>query len=125
MSAWLPRRAIGKVGRHRLRSLRFTALAFVLTVVFVAGWLLNIPSEDSSRIVHALRSAWAGPQVAAGIILQTTPHGVSVRSQGASLTVLHPAAANVTASFTGGSSVAVRYVDDETGQVTITNVYGE
>jgi hypothetical protein len=118
-------RAIGNVGRHRLHSWRVAALAGGLALVFAAGWLLNVPGDDTSRILGAFRTAWSGPQVAAGIILQTTPHGVSVRSQGAMLTVLHPASANVTASFTSNSSVAMRYVDDETGQVTITNVYGE
>lgn len=118
-------RAIGNVGRHRLRSLRVVFVAAALAVIFAAGWILNIPADDSNRVVNALRTAWSGPQVAAGIILQTTAHGVSVRSQGAILTVLHPSSANVTTSFAGSSSVAARYVDDETGQVTITNVYGE
>jgi hypothetical protein len=118
-------RAIGKSSRGRLRKLRFAALAAGLTILFVAGWLLNVPAEDSNRIVNALRSAWSGPQVAAGIILRTTPHGVSVRSQGTILTVLHPSSSNVTTSFSGNSSVEMRYVDEDTGQVTIANVYGE
>jgi hypothetical protein len=118
-------RAIGKSSHRRLRKFRFAALAAGLTVLFIAGWLLNVPAEDSNRIMSALRSAWSGPQVAAGIILRTTPHGVSVRSQGAILTVLHPSSSNVTASFSGSSSVAMRYVDEDTGQVTIANVYGE
>jgi hypothetical protein len=118
-------RAIDKSSHRRLRKFRFAALAAGLIVLFTAGWLLNVPAEDNSRIVSALRSAWSGPQVAAGIILRTTPHGVSVRSQGTILTVLHPSSTNVTASFSGNSSVAMRYVDDETGQVTIANVYGE
>ncbi len=118
-------RAIGKVGHHRLHSWRVAALAGILAVVFAAGWMLNVPGEDAGRILGAFRTVWSGPRVAAGIILTTTPHGVSVRSQGAMLTVLHPASANVTASFTSNSSVAMRYVDDETGQVTIANVYGE
>ena len=118
-------RAIGKSSHSRLRKFRFAALAAGLATLFIAGWLLNVPAEDSSRIVNALRSAWSGPQVAAGIILRTTPHGVSVRSQGTILTVLHPSSTNVTASFSGSSSVAMRYVDDQTGQVTIANVYGE
>ena len=118
-------RAIGRVGSRRMRSLRIVFVAAALAVIFTVGWILNIPADDSNRVFSALRTAWAGPQVAAGIILQTTPHGVSVRSQGAILTVLHPSSAHVTTSFAGSSSVAARYVDDETGQVTITNVYGE
>jgi hypothetical protein len=118
-------RAINNVGRHRLHSWRVAAIAGLLALVFAAGWMLNVPGEDTGRILGAFRSVWSGPRVAAGIILTTTPQGVAVRSQGAMLTVLHPASANVTASFTSNSSVAMRYVDEDTGQVTITNVYGE
>lgn len=118
-------RAIGNVGRYRLHSWRFATVAAILAVVFAAGWMLNVPGDDVGRILGAFRTIWSGPRVAAGIILATTPHGVSVRSQGTVLTVLHPESAYVTASFTSNSSVAMRYVDEETGQVTITNVYGE
>jgi hypothetical protein len=75
--------------------------------------------------VAAFRAAVTRSHPANGIILETNPHGVSVRFQGASLTLLHPASARATASFTSSSSVGVRYVDDETGQVTIANVYGQ
>ena len=58
-----------------------------------------------------------------GTVVQTTPHGIAVRSQGATLTLLSPSSATV--SFSGASAVGARYIDDETGQITITNVYGQ
>jgi anti-sigma factor RsiW len=117
-------RAIGDGSWRRTRRLRLALAGAGLVLIFIAGWILNVPADDNSRIVGALRTAWAGPQVAAGIILKATPYGVSVRSQGAILTVLQPASSNVSTSFKGSSSVEAQYVDD-TGQVTITNVYGE
>jgi hypothetical protein len=62
------------------------------------------------------------PQIA-GTQLKTTPDGIAVRAQGATLTILHPASAVV--SVSGPSSMSARYVDEETGQVTITKVYAQ
>jgi len=55
--------------------------------------------------------------------VRTTPQGIAVRSQGATLTLLNPSSATV--SLSGASAVGARYIDDETGQITITNVYGQ
>jgi hypothetical protein len=108
-------------GFHRWR---LPALVAALSVIFVAGWLINVPRDDMDRVVTAFRSAIRS-QHPNGIVLETNPHGVSVRFQGASLTLLHPTTARATASFTSASSVGERYMDDETGQVTIANVYGQ
>jgi hypothetical protein len=107
---------------HRWRA---PALIAGLALIFVAGWLINVPRADRDRVMTALRTVAGRAHPAAGLILETNPHGVSVRFQGTSLTLLHPASARATASFTSSSSVGVRYVDDETGQVTIANVYGQ
>jgi len=116
---------IGTAPGHIFRKWRVTALVAGLSVIFIAGWWINVPRDDMDRVVAAFRAAVTRSHPADGIILETNPHGVSVRFQGASLTLLHPASARATASFTSSSSVGVRYVDDETGQVTIANVYGQ
>ena len=103
---------------------RVPALVVGLSLIFVAGWLINVPRDDRDRVMTALRTVAGHRHSAAGLILETNPHGVSVRFQGTSLTLLHPDSARATASFTSSSSVGVRYIDDETGQVTIANVYG-
>lgn len=116
---------IGNAPGRVFRKWRVTALVAALSVIFVAGWLINVPRDDMDRIMAAFRTAASRSHPANGVILETNPHGVSVRFQGASLTLLRPASARATASFTSSSSVGVRYVDDETGQVTIANVYGQ
>jgi hypothetical protein len=59
----------------------------------------------------------------AGSVLRATPDGISVRAQGATLTILHPRSAVV--SMSGASAVRARYVDEDSGEVTITSVYGQ
>jgi len=58
-----------------------------------------------------------------GTVLRTTPDGITVRTESATLTIMHPPSAVL--SLSGASSVAARYVDEQTGQVTITKVYGQ
>ena len=118
-------RCIEKVGVHRLRGWRGPLVIAGLSVVFIAGWFLNMPHRDTAQILSAFHSAWSGAQTRNGTIVQTTATGIAVRTQGAMLTLLHPGATDVTVSVSGTASVGARYVDDETGQVTITNVYGQ
>jgi hypothetical protein len=95
-----------------------------MTALFVAGWLARIPADDNQKILTALRRAVGldQPQFY-GTIVRSTPDGIAVRTQGATLTILHPQSAVI--SMSSPSSVTARYVDDDSGQVTITNVYGQ
>jgi anti-sigma factor RsiW len=116
---------IGNAPGRRLRLWHLGALTATLSFVFVTGWLVNIPREETDRIVGAFRTGLSSAQTGTRVVLQTTPHGVSIRSKGATLTLLHPESVSATPSLAGNASVGVRYVDEETGQVTITNVYGQ
>jgi hypothetical protein len=109
---------------HR-RYLIKLSLATGMALLFVLGWLTHVPSEQSTRIIAAVRGAFSKDQrhEYQGPVLRSLPDGIMVGSQDGSMTILHPATAVVTMS--GASSVEARYVDDETGQVTITNVYGQ
>jgi len=116
-------RCIENVGRKRAFFYRFAMLA-ALAALFVAGWVTRIPREQTSRLIASLRGA-AGldkPQPT-GTVLRSTPDGIAVRTQGATLTILHPTSAVI--SLSGTSGVSARYIDEETGQVTITKVYGQ
>lgn len=118
-------RCIENVGGGRLRGWRGPAVVAGLSLVFITGWFLNMPHDDTARILSVLRTPWGSAQPRNGTIVQTTSKGIAVRAQGAMLTLLHPDAADVTVSVNGTASVGARYVDGETGQVTITNVYGQ
>ncbi len=116
-------RCIENVGRRRALLYRF-AMAAGLTILFAAGWMTHIPREETNRLLASLRGAVGldKPQFA-GTVLRSTPDGITVRTQGSSLKILHPNSAVV--SLYGTSGVAARYIDQETGQVTITKVYGQ
>jgi hypothetical protein len=134
---------IEKVGRKRTLFYRFAMVAGLI-VLFAAGWVTHIPREESSRLLASLRGAAGGvlggagggflggagggflgmdkPRVI-GTVLRSTPDGIAVRTQGGTLTISHPNSAVI--SLSGTSGVSARYIDEETGQVTITKVYGQ
>jgi hypothetical protein len=116
-------RCIEGVGRRRSLVVRFALIA-ALVLLFVAGWITHIPGEQTQHLFATLRS-FTGLErpVPTGTVLRSTPEGIAVRTQGATLTILHPRSAVV--SLSGSSAVAARYVDEDTGQVTIANVYGQ
>lgn len=116
-------RCIEGVGSRRSLAVRFALVAGLL-LLFAAGWITHIPSEQTQHLLATLRS-YAGFErpVPLGTVLRSTPEGIAVRTQGATLTILHPRSAVV--SLSGSSAVAARYVDEDTGQVTIANVYGQ
>ncbi len=100
------------------------AITAGLTALFVAGWATHIPREQTSHLASSF-SRFLGLERAPhlGNVVQTLPNGIAVRSQGVTLTILHPTGAVV--SLSGNSSIEARYVDESTGQMTITNVYGQ
>lgn len=116
-------RCIDGIGKRSSWTVRFAAIAG-LVLLFAAGWMTHIPSDESQRLWATLRT-FVGLERPApvGTILRSTPEGIAVRTQGATLTILHPRSAVV--SLSGNSAVAARYIDEDTGQVTITNVYGQ
>jgi hypothetical protein len=116
-------RCIEGVGKRRSWAVRF-ALAAGLVLLFAAGWMTHIPSEQTQHLLATLRNFTGFERPAPiGTVLRSTPDGIAVRTQGATLTILHPRSAVV--SLSGSSAVAARYLDEDTGQVTIANVYGQ
>jgi len=108
----------------RRKFLTRAAIAVGLTALFVGGWMTHIPMEQTEHLFASLRRV-AGierPQ-ATGTELRTTPDGIAVRTQGATLMILNPPTAVV--SLSGRSAVSARYVDEETGELTITKVYAQ
>jgi len=117
-------RCIEKVGRGRVLTTRGVWLAVGFAVLFLAAWYTNIPSEQKHHLAASIRRSVGleVPQIS-GTTVRTTPQGIAVRAQGATLTILHPPSAVI--SLAGRSSLRARFVDEETGEVTITNVYGD
>lgn len=116
-------RCIDHVGRGRALFWR-TAFGTGLLGLFIAAWATHIPPEQTQNVLSSFRQVLGlEPRHSLSPVVRTTPDGIAVRAQGATLTILHPPSAVV--SLSGPSVVSARYVDGETGQVTITKVYGQ
>jgi len=103
------------VGPVREPPLRWRPAALVLPVLLLvlAGWVLQIWHPPLCR-----------PAGMRGPVVTATAAGVELRQGGAVLTLLHPHASDV-GRFASGEGVRVRYVDAETGMVTISHVYAQ
>lgn len=107
-------RCIEGIGRKRVFFSRAVWACVAVTVLFIGFWVTRLIERRDVR---------PNSQQFAGTIVETTPGGIAVRTAGASLTILHPASAVV--SLGRGPGLAASYIDQETGEVTITNVYGK
>jgi hypothetical protein len=117
-------RCIDKVGRKRFRNWRGALVGAGMAALLAAGWMMNVPRDESDHLASSIRRiVGMDKSQPSGTILQSTPDGIAVRAQGATMTLLHPASAVVTVA--GNASVGALYVDEDSGEVTITNVYGQ
>jgi hypothetical protein len=86
------------------------AFASVVVLLF-AGLVLQHPAPGTPKYD--------------GVVVQTTTNGIQVREGGQALRLLHSGAQNVQYSVGAQGSMRARYVDPETGYVTINNVYAD
>lgn len=95
--------------RRRLGWRAAAALASV-TVVAVGSWWLHIP-----RTVG----------VSNDVVLAATPAGIELKEEGNALMLMHASSDTAVVSVSAEGSMTARFLDEETGQVTINNVYVE
>lgn len=103
---------VGPAGEAAVRW-RPVAVALPILVMVLAGWLLQVWHPPLRR-----------PAAQRGLILAATSSGVELRQGGGALTLLHPRAVDVS-RVASGDGVRTRYVDSETGYVTISHVYAQ
>ena len=115
-------RCVDPVRRGR-RIFSWTGALAGLVLLFAAGWFTHIPRDQTEHIFAALQQWATRPQPLKGTVLRSSPEGVAVRAQGSTLTLMHPRSAVVSVSST--SVMEARYIDVDTGQVTITSVYAQ
>lgn len=103
----------GREPAHRSRSLvRAAAVAVPLIVLTLAGFWLQL---------HRLRTP--DPSWEEGITLEASGEGIGLRQGDRVLILQHPEAERVTYSGSAQGSLRAHWVDAETGQVTIQNLY--
>jgi hypothetical protein len=116
-------------GRFIPASWRPVALASLVTallaVLLVGGWWLNMPSQETQALSRAMRSIWHGRSVMQeerGPVIEASSEGIELRKDGGALGVSQDAAKLVSVSVSTQGSASAHYVDQDTGQVTITSV---
>ncbi|MGH9672659.1 MAG: hypothetical protein ACRD44_05710 [Bryobacteraceae bacterium] len=88
---------------------RVAAALASVAVLLASGWLLHLP-----------KAVRVEPR---GILLGANDQGIELRENGRSMTILHGSAPVVSVRVEG--SLRARYVDGDTGQVTIHHVYAQ
>jgi anti-sigma factor ChrR (cupin superfamily) len=91
-------------------------LSSALAVVLLAYWVYR-PSGPPPEIAH---KSFSSPSE---VLLEVTAAGIGLNDHGPVLTIKHPKDQDVAFSVSLEGAVRSRYVDPETGQVTINNVY--
>jgi hypothetical protein len=107
------------------------AAVMALMTLVSAAWWLNVPAAQNDSLARALRAiAHRGSTIAAdplgrqqGPIVEVTPSGIQLLENGGSLGVNQGGLQPVAVSLDAQGSASARYVDTDTGQVTITSVY--
>jgi hypothetical protein len=119
------------VARVRPARLGFNA-ALVLacaTVIFVTAFWTSLPREQAQHLSSALQKIFTGqtgrhPAISQDdVMLEASSSAIEVKENGRTMMLTHPRSDGVTVSINMRGSAGVRYVDDDTGQVTTNKVY--
>jgi anti-sigma factor RsiW len=110
---------------------RPAAIVAGFVALLVGGWWLNMPSSDTRSLERAMHSMWnqgtgATPRALVyerGPMVEATSSGIVVHQNGSSLGVSQGTAQPLAVSVSAQGSASARYVDADTGQMTITSVY--
>jgi hypothetical protein len=99
------------------------------SAVFVAAFWTSLPGEQAQHLTSALRKIFTGqtgrhPAVSQDdAMLQASSSAIEVKENGRTMMLTHPRSDGVTVTVSMRGSAGVRYVDDDTGQVTTNKVY--
>jgi len=105
-----------------------STVAVMLTLLLAGAWLLNVPAQDTQALNRAMHSIWHGRSAMADeriAVIEASSEGIELRKNGGSLGVTQDAARLMTVSVSTQGSASAHYVDQDTGQVTITSVYAQ
>jgi len=105
-----------------------------LAAVLVCAWWLNMPSnttQELGRAFHAILTGRGGVNTfpardGRGLVVELSSSGIDLRENGSLVFgVSQDQAKLVDVSASVQGSASARYVDDKTGQMTITSVYAQ
>ena len=106
------------------------AAVAAMMVLLTGAWWLNVPAPQNESLWRALRAiAQRGATINVttnddrGPMVEVTPAGIKLFENGRALGVDQGGLRPVAVSVDAQGSASARYVDTDTGQVTITSVY--
>ena len=114
------------------------ALALLgVSVVMVSAWWLNFPEPQRENLSRGVQKIWKpGVRTAAavatadtGVYLEVDRAGIQFRENGSAMTLKRPSSVSdtvpVVVTVNTQGSMRARYIDADTGQVTINNVIAQ
>ncbi len=113
----------------------WSAVAAGVAMVLSAAWALNLPSSDGDSLARAMHSLFQGNGSRStsargnplleerGSLVEASASGVELRENGVAVSIPRAASQPVAITVSAPGSASARYVDDETGQMTISSVY--
>ena len=111
---------------------RVAAAMAGFTALLISAWWLNMPAAQTASLGRAMRAIthW---QISRGLrfedsgpLVEATAAGIELRENGSALAVTHGVNSRpVAVSLSVQGSARARYIDSDTGQVTITSVYAQ
>jgi len=113
---------------------RVAAAVAGLSALLVVAWWLNMPASQTASLGRAMKAIANGREWQArhmlglddaATLVQASSEGIELRQNGAALTVSQRGARPVSVSLNTQGSARARYIDSDTGQVTITSVYAQ
>jgi hypothetical protein len=109
-------------------SWRPAAIAAGVIVLLAGAWWLNIPRADTETIGRALRNIAAGGKAGStqeerGPVVSASSSGVELLENGWRMGIEQRGLEPVMFSVSTQGTASARYVDQDTGQVTITATY--
>lgn len=119
---------------------RPAAAMAALAAVLVVAWVLNMPASTTQELGRAFTAIWNGHGSVTGsvmgpamvpardgrLVVELSSSGIELRENGSTvLGVSQDQSKLVDVSASVQGSASARYIDDNTGQMTITSVYAQ
>jgi len=108
------------------------AAVAALLFIAVSSFWMNIPRNEQHALGRNIARLWshgAPHDLEQAVYLEADHNGIQIKENGAALTIMHPAVSasmsTPIVSVNMQGSLRARYIDDDTGQITITNVYAQ
>jgi hypothetical protein len=111
---------------------RVAAAMAGFSALLISAWWLNMPAAQTASLGRAMKAIthW---QISRGLrfedsgpLVEATAAGIELRENGSALAVTHGVNSRpVAVSLSVQGSARARYIDSDTGQVTITSVYAQ